>query len=280
MMRRRVSKGLSRRDVARRSVAWLCGVYALPSWAQVPATGPGAKDLFFGDDKPVVMEERSVRPRMGSGSGTGSVTGSNAAPATPRKVSSPAPTSPGLRVWLAAADDPAGTKRLSPQQTFKTGDRFRLWMESNRNGYIYLLNVGTSGTTRVMFPRAGQDNRISARKAMALSSALVFGEPAGTEQLVAVLSAEPVEDAAVQLKDGSMMKVGLKPGAATPARKDSGTTNAASASLDLALADLKGSKDLKFEDDGSELVAVSQRSNEGTGAFAPVVINLRLTHRP
>lgn len=276
-MNQRESKVMRRRVLFQGTVALLAGAATLPGLAQSPkpATEPGAKDLFFGEDNPAMVDARSVKVRRTDGA-TATPT---AAPAAPAKPKAGAATSPGLRVWLAPADDASGAKRLSPQQTFKTGDKVRLWLEANRDGFIYLVNIGTSGTTRLMYPRPGQDNKITARRPMAMSSALVFGEPAGTEQLVAVLAASPVDDAAVQLKDGNMMKVGLKPGAQTPARKGN-APSAESASLDLALADLKGSKDLKFEDDGAELIAVSRQSSDGSGAFAPVVVNLKLTHRP
>lgn len=278
-MKSKAPADASRRDVVRWSIVLAAGATALPALAQKPAGEPGAKDLFFGEDNPALVDARSVKVRRTDGATTTPTSAPGTAPPPAQKPGAGARTSPGLRVWLAAADDASGTKRLSPQQTFKTGQRVRLWMEANRTGYIYLINVGTSGATRLIFPRPGQDNGIAARKPMAMSSALVFGEPAGTEQLVAVLAAAPIEDAAVQLQDGSMMKVGLRPGASTPPRKGGGTS-AESASLDLALADLKGSKDLKFEDDGAELIAVSRQSNDGSGAFAPVVVNLKLTHRP
>jgi len=235
--------------------------------------GPGAKDLFFGGDKPALVQSNSLRPTP---------TAAPAATGTP----STAGTHPGVRVWLTDSTDNTGSRKISPQQVFRTGDKVRLWLQSNRDGYLYLVNVGTSGTTRLMFPRANQDNRISARSDFSIASPLVFGEPAGTEQLVVVLAASPIEDAPVQLRDGSFLKVSLKPGANTPPRQQQarppaqgGGRDAASASLDLALADLRGAKDLKFDDDGTELVAVNRQTEARPGAFPPVVVNLRLTHR-
>lgn len=240
--------------------------------------GPGAKDLFFGDDKPALVAERSLRPAVAPGQGG----------ATSTTAAAKQPTNPGLRVWLTEASDSSGSRRLSPQQSFRTGDRFRLWLQSNRDGYLYLVNVGTSGTTRLMFPRNNQDNRITARTDFSIGSPLVFSEPAGTEQLVVVLAANPIEDAPVQLKDGSLMRVSLKGGASSPPRPAAkpaakppaqGGRDAVSSSLDLALADLRGAKDLKFDDDGTELVAVNRQTDVRPGAFSPVVVNLRLTHR-
>jgi hypothetical protein len=234
----------------------------------------GAKDLFFGADNPAIVEATGIRPVAAA------ATDSPVKP-SPAKPSPAKPaTRPGLRVWLSEASDASGTRKLSPQTAFRTGDRFKLWLQSNRDGYIYLVNVGTSGTTHLMYPRPGQDNHVTRFKDLSMASPLVFTEPAGTEQLVVVLSATPIDDAPVQLKNGGMQTVKLKPGSSKPApAANPNGRDPASESLDLALADLRGSKDLKFEDDGSELVAVTQKAESSSGDFAPVVVNLRLTHR-
>ncbi len=238
---------------------------------------PGAKDLFFAEDKPHLVDEKALRAVQASASApaTGGM------PPAPAAARAPAKSSPGVRVWLTEAGDSSGKRKLSPQQAFRTGERFKLWLQANRDGYLYLINVGTSGQTRVMFPRNNQENRIARRTDFSLSSPLVFDEPPGTEQLVVVLAAAPIDDVALQLSDGGFQKVSVRgngslraPAGSPPKRRD-----ASSESLDLALADLRGSKDLKFDDDGSELVAVANRSEDKPGAFAPVVVNLRLTHK-
>ncbi len=261
-------------------------VCAALAWAVVgscaAAAEPGAKDLFFADDKPRLVEEKALKAVLTSASAPAS-----AAPSGQASARAPARSSPGVRVWLTEAGDSSGKRKLSPQQTFRTGERFKLWLQANRDGYLYLINVGTSGQTRVMFPRNNQDNRIGRRADFSLSSPLVFDDPPGTEQLVVVLAAAPIDDVSLQLSDGGFQKVSvrgngsLRPPPAKPAAPAAPAKqrDAASESLDLALADLRGSKDLKFDDDGSELVAVAQRSEEKPGAFTPVVVNLRLTHK-
>lgn len=269
----------------------------------------GAKDLFFGEQHPTLVAEKRIQPTTANVADTvkpqPAVQGT---PAPAAKANPPGakPTHPGLRVWLTDASDASGSKRLSPQQTFRTGDRVRLSLQSNRDGYLYVLNVGTSGETRLLYPRPGTDNRVQRFKDFSFSSPLVFSEPSGTEQLVVVLSSAPTQEVSVTMQSGGMQRVSLqgsgslagnKPAAqaapqpAAPAQRTSppprqvqagaqgGGRDAAADSLDLALADLRGSKDLKFDDDGAELVAVSNRSDERPGTFAPVVVNLRLTHK-
>lgn len=264
---------------------WACAA-CLWAAAQSGFSGadPGAKDLFFAEDKPQLVEEKALRAVQTSASAPAAT---SAAPAA-AKARAPTKSSPGVRVWLTEAGDASGKRKLSPQQTFRTGERFKLWLQANRDGYLYLINVGTSGQTRVMFPRNNQDNRVARRTDFSLSSPLVFDEPAGTEQLVVVLAAAPIDDVALQLSDGGFQKVSvrgngsLRPAPApapAPAAAPAKRRDAASESLDLALADLRGSKDLKFDDDGSELVAVANRAEDRPGAFTPVVVNLRLTHK-
>lgn len=292
-----------------RLIAGLLALALAP--ATVLAQAQGAKDLFFGEQHPSLVAEKRIQPTTANAADSvrpQPAAQGTAAPAAAARTNPPAPpaakpTHPGLRVWLTDANDATGSKRLSPQQTFRTGDRVRLSLQSNRDGYLYVLNVGTSGETRLLYPRPGADNRVQRFKDFSFSSPLVFSEPSGTEQLVVVLSSAPTQEVSVTMHSGSMQRVSLQgsgklaggrpaapaaeqpaPAQRTPPRQvqagaQGGGRDAASDSLDLALADLRGSKDLKFDDDGTELVAVSNRSDERPGSFAPVVVNLRLTHK-
>lgn len=296
------------------ATAWLLATLA-PVGAQAQAGG--AKDLFFGEQHPTLVAEKRIQPTTAGAADTAkpqpaaATTTATTTAATKTPPAAAKPSHPGLRVWLTDASDASGTKRLSPQHTFRTGDRVRLSVQSNRDGYLYVLNVGTSGETRLLFPRANGDNRVQRFKDFSFSSPLVFNEPAGTEQLVLVLAAAPTDNVSVQMQNGGMQRVTLRgsgslaptktggapaatptqrtpaqpaPAAAPPRQVQTGapggSRDAAADTLDLALADLRGSKDLKFDDDGAELVAVANRSDERPGAaFAPVVVNLRLTHQ-
>lgn len=292
-----------------RLIAGLLALALAP--ATVLAQAQGAKDLFFGEQHPSLVAEKRIQPTTANAADSvrpQPAAQGTAAPAAAARTNPPAPpaakpTHPGLRVWLTDANDATGSKRLSPQQTFRTGDRVRLSLQSNRDGYLYVLNVGTSGETRLLYPRPGADNRVQRFKDFSFSSPLVFSEPSGTEQLVVVLSSAPTQEVSVTMHSGGMQRVSLQgsgklaggrpaapaaeqpaPAQRTPPRQvqagaQGGGRDAASDSLDLALADLRGSKDLKFDDDGTELVAVSNRSDERPGSFAPVVVNLRLTHK-
>lgn len=273
-----------------------CVALAL-SAAAATAQNVDVKDAFFAG-RPALAENRGFQP---TSLPAADVTPREPSPAaqtpaitsvpTPAPTPAPAPSAkpaapkaqagrPGLRVWLTDASAADGAKRLSPQQTFRTGDRVRLSVQPNRDGHLYVINVGSSGRTAMLFPTRGADNRVQRFSDFTFTSPLVFDDPPGVEQLVLVLADRPIDDVPVQLRSGGMQRVSLRGGgslasAGAPGRGRDATGD----SLDLALADLRGAKDLKFDDDGAELVAVSNRGDDRSGRFEPVVINLRLTHR-
>lgn len=81
---------------------------------------------------------------------------------------------------------------------FHSGEKIRLKVEANDNGYLYVVNQGTSGTWQVVFPAkniADGSNRVDAGKSYDLpqKSSWKFTGPAGTEKLFIVFSREPVK---------------------------------------------------------------------------------------
>jgi hypothetical protein len=57
-------------------------------------------------------------------------------------------------------------KRVEPGLIFANGDRIRFRFRANFDGYLYVMNYGTSGRYTLLFPReeTGQQNRIEAGK--------------------------------------------------------------------------------------------------------------------
>src|SRR5262249_17660075 len=49
---------------------------------------------------------------------------------------------PGRDVWL----------NVPPDTVFHNGDRVKLGLRSNFDGYLYIVNIGTSGARRIMVP--------------------------------------------------------------------------------------------------------------------------------
>ena len=79
---------------------------------------------------------------------------------------------------------------------FRSGDRIRLKVEVNDEGYLYVVHRGTSGSWQVMFPNekvASGSNRVQPGQSYDIPSGSAFrftGEP-GTERLFIVMSRKP-----------------------------------------------------------------------------------------
>ena len=83
--------------------------------------------------------------------------------------------------------------------TFHAGDRIRLAVEANDDGYLYVVNRGSSGTWKVLFPSPETkdgDNRVQKRVRYEIPSGytFTFDEQAGEEKLFIVLSRQPEPD--------------------------------------------------------------------------------------
>ena len=83
--------------------------------------------------------------------------------------------------------------------TFHAGDRIRLAVEANDDGYLYVVNRGSSGTWKLLFPSPeikDGDNRVQKRVRYEIPAGytFTFDEQAGEEKLFIVLSRQPEPD--------------------------------------------------------------------------------------
>lgn len=120
------------------------------------------------------------------------------APATAPMPASGAPPL-GLRytVLKLAADN--SWVEVPADTVFRSGDRIRFAIEANAPGYLYIINQGSSGTWKPMFPSAEVEdgnNRIEGWHPynMPPKSRLAFDTTAGTENLFIVFSREQEAD--------------------------------------------------------------------------------------
>jgi hypothetical protein len=82
---------------------------------------------------------------------------------------------------------------------FHAGDRIRLAVEANDGGYLYVVNQGSSGTWKLLFPSPeikDGDNHIQKRVRYEIPSGytFTFDEQSGEEKLFIVLSRQPEPD--------------------------------------------------------------------------------------
>ena len=81
--------------------------------------------------------------------------------------------------------------------TYKPGERFFMRIKSDRPGYLYLLQVDNSGTPALLYPTAGEDNRIPGGKPVEIRPAGVadgfpVAGPAGTLRIKSVVTSRPL----------------------------------------------------------------------------------------
>jgi hypothetical protein len=112
-----------------------------------------------------------------------------------------------------------GQAEADADTVFHAGDHIHLAVETNDDGYLYVVNRGSSGTWKVLFPSAeikNGDNHIQMHTRYEIPSgyAFVFDEQKGEEKLFIVLSRQPEPDL-----EGLIYSLGQKSTAPTEAQK-------------------------------------------------------------
>jgi hypothetical protein len=107
----------------------------------------------------------------------------------------PAPSTPaapekyvGISYKLALLK-PNGDFTIVPKtRTFKTGERMKLLVRTNRPGYMTIMNIGPTGNTTVLF-----NEYVEAKQLYEIpkSTALRFAGAPGTEKVMIMLSGSP-----------------------------------------------------------------------------------------
>jgi hypothetical protein len=88
-------------------------------------------------------------------------------------------------------------REVDPDTVFHSGDRIRVAVQSNDEGYLYIVMKGTSGSWKVLFPSAeiaDGSNRVASGRQTLIPpppGRFAFDEQAGEERLFIVLSRHP-----------------------------------------------------------------------------------------
>ena len=170
----------------------------------------------------------------------------------------------GLSYWIDLVDHQGKYLRTTTSRVFRSGDRIKLNLRSNRNGYLYVIGLGSSGTSRVLFPdRDDVANGIKAKTTYAVpfSTNLKFDDTPGEEKLLVLLSQKPIP----QLRQGQKV---------LPMQETREL---------MASADMPGAKDLVLEEEVTEagveparyaVIPVSALGDKGT-----LALQIKLKHR-
>jgi len=139
----------------------------------------------------------------------------------------------GIAYWIDLVDANGKTTRVDPNRTFKSGERIQLIIESNRDGYLYVLNIGSSGNSHILFPNPGVvSNKVIAGlpHSVPFNNYMRLDNNPGEELLLLMLSPSPLGNFAPS----------------TPAY---GPLNNQQTQQYIQMAQAKGAKDIVLETD-------------------------------
>lgn len=134
----------------------------------------------------------------------------------------------GLGVTLFMRDSNGLAVRVDPDHVFQKGDRVRVLLETNSDGYLYIFNTTNDGPATLIYPDANLDeagNYLQAHVPFEIPSSasteerlrwFAFDEVAGTERLFFVFTREPlsgipIEDDLIALCRDSKDSCPIKP---------------------------------------------------------------------
>lgn len=216
------------------------------------AYGSGAKALFYDEGDVSVRTQAPAKAQNKR--------------ATQKKEQRPRSESYlGLSYWIDLLDQRGKYVRTTTSRVFRSGDRIKLNLRSNRNGYLYVVGLGSSGTSRVLFPDSEDvANGIKAKTTYAVpfSTNLKFDDHPGEEKLLVLLSQRPLP----QMRQGGQRVL--------PVQETREL---------MASAEMSGSKDLVLEEEVPEtaieparyaVVPVSALGDRGV-----LTLHINLKHR-
>ena len=151
---------------------------------------------------PKRVTSSSTKTTSGSFANTGATNKSSTnATKTGTRVNSPRI---GLGLTLFMRDSNGLAVRTDPSHVFQKGDRVRILLETNADGYLYIFNTTNDGPPVMIYPDAQLDeagNYLQAHVPFEIPSSLnseerlrwlAFDENAGDERLFFVFSREPL----------------------------------------------------------------------------------------
>lgn len=156
-----------------------------------PQRTPKPVEVARSDDQPAASKNS---PSLPDSSQPGHST-------VPARTGSPdsAGSALGLRYTILKVSG-GSTIEVAPDTVFRAGDRIQLKIEANNAGYLYIINQGSSGTWKPIFPSPeveNGNNKVESLHAYTLPSEehrMVFDETAGSEKLFVILSRQPEPD--------------------------------------------------------------------------------------
>ncbi|HEU4769915.1 MAG TPA: DUF4384 domain-containing protein [Pyrinomonadaceae bacterium] len=116
----------------------------------------------------------------------------------------------GLGMTLFGRDSNGLAVRVEPDRVFRNGDRVRILLETNADGYLYIFNRTNDGAPVMIYPDAQIDeggNYLQAHVPFEIPAPdasderlrwFAFDENAGTEKVIFVFTREPLKDVPIE----------------------------------------------------------------------------------
>lgn len=146
-------------------------------------------------------ENKTPEKTTAASSGTSSNTTSSRPVNTPRL---------GLGLTLFTRDSNGLAVRVDPDRVFRKGDRVRILLETNADGYLYVFNRTNDGPPVMIYPDAEIDeggNYLQAHVPFEIPAAdapderlrwFAFDENTGTEKVFFIFTREPLKDVPIE----------------------------------------------------------------------------------
>lgn len=126
-------------------------------------------------------------------------------PAPAATVLPPATLGLGYTLFLTnAAGQP---ERVNPERAFRSGEKVKLLVETNRDGYIYIFSQENNGAPRLLFPNkvvSGDSNFVPAHQPFWIpeKGELEFDEQPAQERLIVVFNQEELPQLVASRPEG------------------------------------------------------------------------------
>ena len=165
-----------------------------------PDAAPGLYTITTTIEPRTAVETRSL-PRAGTEDRASSmfrvVVRTAAATAPPAPAASPMPSTPPPPPPAAGSEPSPQLKLWADATQRKIGDKAKVFFQPNRDGYVTLVNVGTSGKITILFPNAySPSHAVKAGQIYSVPGTddpyeLTLGGPEGVELVYALFTLGP-----------------------------------------------------------------------------------------
>lgn len=168
-------------------------------WAQTSAADEFDNYRTLGRTKPTTTNSNPT-PTNGGKTNGGKTNGGKTQPTTVTSQKTSVGL-PGMKIWLqkqVACKN--GFITVLPKTVFQSGDCIRLEFKLNFEGYLTVINLGTTGANEIIYPLDNQNNKILPKINYRIpdDEGWFFDENPGSEQFIFIVSRNEINQEVIQ----------------------------------------------------------------------------------